>query len=81
MDSNSLAHTKWDCKYSVIFHTEYRRQAIEKQISADIGRILRTLCTGKGIEINPSHERGSRQIECDLRTYSFALWLSHNMAL
>lgn len=26
MDSNSLAHTKWNCKYSIIFHTEYRRQ-------------------------------------------------------
>ena len=43
MDDNSLAHTKWNCKY--------RRQIIYKQISADIGQIIRTLCARKGIEI------------------------------
>ena len=51
MDSNSLAHTKWNCKYHIVFTPKYRRQAIYKQISADIGQIIRTLCARKGVNI------------------------------
>ena len=51
MDDNSLAHTKWDCKYHIVFAPKYRRQVIYGQIKADIGRILRLLCERKGIEI------------------------------
>ena len=51
MDNNSLAHTKWNCKYHIVFAPKYRRQIIYKQISADIGQIIRTLCARKGIEI------------------------------
>ena len=43
MDNNSLAHTKWNCKYHIVFTPKYRRQIIYKQISADIGQIIRTL--------------------------------------
>ena len=48
---NSLAHTKWECKYNVVFAPKYRRQVIYKSIRADIGQILGTLCRRKGIEI------------------------------
>ena len=48
---NSLAHTKWECKYHVVFALKYRRQVIYKQIRADVGQILGTLCRRKGIEI------------------------------
>ena len=51
MDNNSLAHTKWNCKYHIVFTPKYRRQVIYKQISADIGQIIRTLCARKGVEI------------------------------
>ncbi|MBR0376719.1 MAG: IS200/IS605 family transposase [Firmicutes bacterium] len=51
MDDNSLAHTRWDCKYHIVFAPKYRRQVIYGQIKADIGRILRLLCERKGIEI------------------------------
>ena len=51
MDNSSLAHTKWNCKYHIAFTPKYRRQIIYKQISADIGQIIRTLCARKGIEI------------------------------
>ena len=51
MDSNSLAHTKWNCKYHIVFTPKYRRQAIYRQISADIGQIIRTLCKRKEVEI------------------------------
>ena len=51
MDVNSLAHTKWECKYHIVFAPKYRRQVIYKQIKADVGQILGTLCRRKGIEI------------------------------
>ena len=51
MDKNSLAHTKWNCKYHIVFTPKYRRQIIYKQISADIGEIIRTLCARKGVTI------------------------------
>jgi len=51
MDNNSLAHTKWNCKYHIVFTPKYRRQVIYKQISADLGQIIRTLCARKGITI------------------------------
>ena len=51
MDVNSLAHTKWDCKYHIVFAPKYRRQVIYKDIKADVGQILGTLCRRKGIEI------------------------------
>lgn len=51
MDMNSLAHTKWECKYHIVFAPKYRRQIIYKQLKADIGKILRELCERKGVEI------------------------------
>lgn len=51
MDVNSLAHTKWECKYHIVFVPKYRRQVIYKQIRADVGEILGSLCRRKGIEI------------------------------
>ena len=51
MDNKSLTHTKWECKYHLVFAPKYRRQVIYGKIKADIGRILRELCERKGIEI------------------------------
>ena len=50
-DNNSLAHTRWNCKYHVVFAPKYRRQAICGELRAEIGQILRKLCEQKGIEI------------------------------
>ena len=50
-DISSLAHSKWNCKYHVVFASKYRRMVIYNQIKADIGRILRKLCEQKGVEI------------------------------
>ena len=49
MDSNSLAHTKWNCKYHIVFAPKYRRQVIYGKIKEDIGKILRKLCEQKGV--------------------------------
>ena len=51
MDKNSLAHTRWECKYHVVFAPKYRRKEIYGKIRADIGKILRELCERKGVEI------------------------------
>jgi putative transposase len=51
MDTNSLAHTKWNCKYHIVFAPKYRRKVIYGQLRKEIGQILRKLCEQKGIEI------------------------------
>ena len=51
LDTNSLAHTKWECKYHIVFAPKYRRQVIYGKIKYDIGQMLRKLCEYKGVEI------------------------------
>ena len=51
MDNNSLAHTKWECKYHLVFAPKYRRQLIYGKLKVEVGKILRDLCERKGIEI------------------------------
>ena len=50
-DTNSLSHSKWNCKYHIVFAPKYRRQVIYAKIKADIGQILRKLCEIKKVEI------------------------------
>ena len=50
-DTNSLAHTTWECKYHIVFAPKYRRQVIYGKYKVAIGKILRLLCARKGIEI------------------------------
>ena len=55
MDNNSLAHTKWNCKYHIVFAPKFRRKEIYGKYKADIGKILRELCAWKGVEIIEAH--------------------------
>ena len=50
-DVRSLSHSKWRCKYHMVFAPKYRRQIIYKQLRVDIGKILRELRERKGVEI------------------------------
>ena len=50
-DSNSLAHTKWNCKYHIVFAPKYRRKIIYGELKGEIGKILRELCNWKQVEI------------------------------
>ena len=50
-DSASLSHTKWNCKYHIVFAPKYRRQEIYGKIKTDIGQIIRKLCEAKKVEI------------------------------
>ena len=50
-DMNSLSHSKWRCKYHIVFAPKYRRMVIYRQLRADVGKILRTLCEQKKVNI------------------------------
>ena len=50
-DTDSLAHTRWNCKYHIVFAPKYRRQVIYGKIKSDIGQMLRKLCSYKEVEI------------------------------
>ena len=53
--TNSLAHTKWMCKYHIIFTPKYRRKIIYNQYKADLRDIIKQLCSYKGVEILEGH--------------------------
>ena len=46
-DISSLAHSKWNCKYHIVFAPKYRRQIIYGKIKSDIGIILRSYVNKK----------------------------------
>ena len=59
-DINSLSHTKWNCKYHIVFVPKFRRKEFYQEKKAAIGKILRQLCEWKGVriieaEICPNH--------------------------
>ena len=56
-DVKILSHSKWRCKYHIVFAPKYRRQIIYGRIKADVGKILRDLCNRKNvglIKVNPA---------------------------
>ena len=50
-DIHSLAHSKWNCKYHIVFAPKYRRVAMFGKKGREIGAILRELCKWKGVNI------------------------------
>ena len=53
--TNSLAHTKWMCKYHIVFTPKYRRKVIYNQLRNDIREIIIRLCQYRGVEIIEGH--------------------------
>ncbi len=53
--AKSLAHTKWNCKYHIVFIPKYRRKAIYGKLRDDIRTYIRDLCKWKGVEIIEGH--------------------------
>ena len=49
-DVKSLSHSKWRCKYHIVFAPKHRRQIVYGKIKADVGKILRELSERKGVE-------------------------------
>ena len=50
-DVHSLSHTKWNCKYHIVFAPKYRRKVFYKEKREAVGKILRQLCEWKGVKI------------------------------
>ncbi|EJF48105.1 transposase, partial [Enterococcus sp. C1] len=54
-DDKSLAHTRWNCKYHIVFTPKYQRKVIYGKLRVSIGQILRKLCEMKDVEIIEAH--------------------------
>ena len=50
-DVHSLSHTKWECKYHIVFAPKYRRKVFYGQKRYEIGQILRELCRWKQVNL------------------------------
>ena len=51
MNDNSISHTRWNCKYHIIWIPKYRRKVIFGKLRKEIGQIIRQLCSYKEIEV------------------------------
>ena len=49
-DINSLSHSKWNCKYHIVFAPKFRRKVFYGEKKREIGKILRILCEWKIVE-------------------------------
>lgn len=74
--THSLSHTKWNCKYHVVFAPKYRRKVFYGSKRLEIGAILRELCSWKGVniieaEVCPDHVHMLLEIPPKLSVSSF----------
>ena len=51
VDKNTLAHTKWNCIYHIVFIPKYRRKSMYGKVKKDVKEVLRKLCEYKAVEI------------------------------
>ena len=54
-DDLRLSHTRWNCKYHIVFIPKYCRKEIYGKLRFDIGQIIRQLCSYKDVEIMEAH--------------------------
>ena len=50
-DSETLGHTKWDCKYHGVFIPKYRRKALSHELRRHLGEVFRALAEQKECRI------------------------------
>ena len=84
-DINSLSHTKWNCKYHIVFAPKYRRKVFYGQHRAAIGKILRQLCEWKDVniieaEVCPNHIHMLVEIPPKISVSSFMGYLKGKSA-
>ena len=85
-NTNSLAHTKWNCKYHIVFAPKYRRKVFFGEKKVEIGKILRQLCEWKGIkiieaEIYPDHVHMLLEIPPKIAVSSFMGYIKGKSSL
>ncbi|MGM5783739.1 transposase [Salmonella enterica subsp. enterica serovar Heidelberg] len=61
-DEKSLAHTRWNCKYHIVFAPKYRRQAFYGEKRRAVGSILRKLCEWKIVRILLEEDKMGEQL-------------------
>ena len=86
MDVNSLSHTKWNCKYHIVFAPKFRRKIAYGQLKQDIANILSTLCKRKNVkiveaEICPDHVHMMVEIPPNIAVSSFVGYLKGKSTL
>lgn len=85
-DTHSLSHTKWNCKYHVVFAPKYRRRVFYGDKRLEVGAILRELCKWKGInlieaEVCPDHVHMLLEIPPKISVSSFMGFLKGKSSL
>ena len=85
-DTNSLAHTKWNCKYHIVFAPKYRRKVFLGEKRREIGKILRQLCEWKKVaiveaEVCPDHIHMLLEIPPKIAVSSFVGYLKGKSSL
>ncbi len=85
-DTNSLSHTKWNCKYHIVFALKYRRKVFYGEKRQEIGAILRTFCDWKKIkiieaEVYPDHIHMLLEIPPKVAISSFMGYLKGKSSL
>ena len=85
-NAKSLAHTRWNCKYHIVFAPKYRRQVFYGEKKAAVGEILRRLCGWKGANILeaaccPDHIRMVLEILPKMSVSSFMGYLKGKSSL
>jgi putative transposase len=51
----SLSHTRWECKYHVVFIPKYRRKALFSELRRHLGPVFRTLAEQKESRVEEGH--------------------------
>ncbi len=54
-DTGSLSHTKWECKYHVVFIPKYRKKALYYELRQHLGSLFRDLAAQKECRIEEEH--------------------------
>ena len=85
-DTNSLSHTKWNCKYHIVFAPKYRRKVFYGEKRREIGKILRQLCEWKKVkiveaEVCPDHVHMLLEIPPKISVSSFVGYLKGKSSL
>ena len=80
MDTNSLSHTKWNCKYHMVFAPKFCRNIAYRKLRQDIANVLSILCKRKNVkivqgEIYPDHVHMLIEIPPSLSVSSFVGYL------
>ena len=63
-DYKSLAHTKWDCKYHVVFIPKYRKKVIYGELRKHLGEIFHELASHRECTIEEGHLMGDHIHMC-----------------